>query len=324
MSTSTMIGLAVTELGKRAELMELPRPQPDDDSIIIKTAYSCVSIGTEMWIATGRRKDYGDPPFINGYQATGTVVEVGTNVDHVVEGDLVAVFCSGGAHGQFIKAKKHLVYKLEHESSLQTASMFVQPSVAANAYNLAHIEAGHIVYIVGQGFIGQCAAKLARLKGAYVIASDISPVRLKLSAEHCADWTIDASESPASLQILERFPEGADVVAESSGFTQLVDDAMTSCKKRGQFIFMGWYPDNITYNFNIPHQKQLSAFYPCFIGPRSVQESVIRMIENGSLPMEEHISHLVHWKDSAETYNTLFTPERNKYNVILFDWNSQH
>ncbi|NHN35374.1 zinc-dependent alcohol dehydrogenase [Paenibacillus agricola] len=323
MGSTTMIGLAVTELGKKAELIELLRPQVDDDSIVIQTAYSCVSIGTEMWIATGRRKDYGDPPFINGYQATGTVVELGANVDHVVEGDLVAVFCSG-AHGQFVKAKKHLVYKLNNESSLQTASMFVQPSVAANAYNLASIETGHLVYIVGQGFIGQCAAKLARLKGAYVISSDISPTRLKLSAKHCADWAIDASERPASQQILERFPEGADVVAESSGFTQLVDDAMTSCRKRGQFIFMGWYPDNITYNFNIPHQKQLSAFYPCFIGPRSVQESVIRMIENGSLPLQEHISHLVHWQDSAATYNTLFTPERNQYNVILFDWHSPH
>ena len=66
----TMNALTVTELGKKAELVEMPRPECDDDGVVIKTAYSGVSVGTEMWIAHGKRKDYGEVPFVNGYQAT--------------------------------------------------------------------------------------------------------------------------------------------------------------------------------------------------------------------------------------------------------------
>jgi threonine dehydrogenase-like Zn-dependent dehydrogenase len=144
--------------------------------VVIKTAYSGVSVGTEMWNAYGNLKFYGEPPFINGYQATGTVVEVGENLKWKYrEGDYVAVFCSG-AHAEFVKSKGDLIHKLSSEKSLQPCSMFVQPSVAMNAWNITGVEAGNTVYVIGQGLIGQCAALLARLKGAYVITSELGGI----------------------------------------------------------------------------------------------------------------------------------------------------
>lgn len=316
-----MIGLAVTELGKRAELREFPVPEPDVGSVIIQTHYSCVSIGTEMWIAHGKRKDYGDPPFIMGYQSTGVVAQTGSHVDHVRVGDFVAVF-GGHAHSQYVKARKERTFKLKGPASAKPAAMFVQPSVVAHAYNMASIRAGDVVYISGQGFIGQCAAKLAKMHGAYVITSDISPARLDISRSYCADWVIDASEGKPSEQILERFPEGIHIGVESTGYAALVDDVMTSCQTYGKFIFLGWYPGDIAYNFHIPHGKQITAYYPSGIGPRPVQEAVIRMIESGTLPMEELVSHHVHWEESSGLYNQLFTPERDNFNVIIIDWNT--
>lgn len=315
----TMKALAVTELGKKAEIIDMPRPQADNDSIVIKTAYSGVSIGTEMWIATGKRNDYGPTPFVNGYQATGTVVEVGANVKGVELGDFVAVFCSG-AHSEYVKARKELVHKLTRSESLRNCAMFVQPSVAANAWNMAGVNTGDVVYVVGQGLVGQCAAMLAKLRGAYVIASDIAADRLERSRAVCADWTIDSSDARAVDVIKSRFPDGADIVAESTGFEALLDDAMSSCRRKGTFVFLGWYPDSVSFHFQTPHGKQLKAVFPCFIGERPIREGVIRLIEAGTLNIGALISHEVDWTDSAALYNRLFTKERNDFNGIVFKW----
>lgn len=315
-----MKALAVTELGKRAEIMEMPDPVIDDDSIMIRTAYSGISIGTEMWIAEGRRQDYGPPPFVNGYQASGTVVEVGANAaDTVKIGDFVTVFCNG-AHAQYVKASRHHVHALASEASLRDCAMFVQPCVAANAWNLAKVNTGDTVYVVGQGLIGQCAAMLARLRGAYVVVSDISADRLARSRAYCADWAIDASVQSVPSAIRARFPEGIDIVAESTGFEALLDDALDASRRKGTFVFLGWYPDRVGFRYDVPHSKQLNAIFPCFIGDRPSREGVIRLIESGSLNLAGLISHEVRWDASPELYNQLFTKQRNAYNGIVINW----
>ncbi|MHA6482903.1 zinc-dependent alcohol dehydrogenase [Paenibacillus sp. strain BS8-2] len=317
---STMKALAITEIGKKAELLDMPRPQVDDNSIIIKTAYSGVSIGTEMWIAEGQRSDYGDPPFVNGYQASGRIVEVGANGrDQYKVGELVTVFCSG-AHSEYVKAGLRNVHKLSSEQSLKACSMFVQPSVAANAWNMAGVNMGDIVYIAGQGLIGQCAAMIARLRGAYVVASDISPDRIERSQAYCADWTIDASKENALAAFKERFPDGAAITAESTGFQALLDDTMMATQNKGTFVFLGWYPNRASFYFNTPHNKQLNAIFPCFIGQPPVREGVIRLMESGKLDMLSLISHDVHWSESDELYNRLFTKQRNDFNGIVIRW----
>lgn len=320
MSEKTMKALAVTKLGERAELVTMARPAADDNSVVIRTAYSGVSIGTEMWIAEGKRSDYGPPPFVNGYQATGTIVEAGRNAAGLFEvGEQVAVFCSG-AHAEYVKAGIHHTHKLSGESSLRPCALFVQPSVAANAWNMAGVNTGNTVYVVGQGLVGQCAAMLARLRGAYVIVSDIAAGRLERSRAHCADWVVDSSAETALEAIKRRFSGGVDIVAESTGFAALLDDAMSACRSKGMFVFLGWYPDNASFHFQTPHGKQLSAVFPCFIGDKPVREGVIRLIEQGKLDMPALISHDIGWQESEKLYNRLFTKERNAYNGITIKW----
>jgi len=317
--SDTMLALAVTELCKKAELREMPRPHAGADEIVIKTWYSGVSVGTEMWIAFGRRNDYGPVPFINGYQASGEVVEVGEGVTTFALGDAVTVFCNG-AHAPYVKARTNLSHKLPSPALAKSAAMFVQPAVGANALNHAGIKSGDNVLITGQGLIGQCTAIIARLRGAYVMASDISPERLQISAAHCADWTIDARSTKVSTAVKQRYPDGVDVVLESTGFMALLDDALESAKKGGKFVFEGFYPDNVQYNFTVPHMKELQAFYPCFIGPYSNQASIIRLMAMGALNMTPLISHTPNWRDSEAIYNALFTPERDRFNGIIIDW----
>lgn len=315
-----MTALAVIELSRKAELIEVPTPLVDKDTVVVRTAFSGVSVGTEMWRAIGRRTDYGSPPFINGYQATGVIEEVGESVTGLHRGDPVAVFCRG-SHAQFVRSTPDLVLPLAGEESLLPAALFVQPCVAANALNLAAVAAGDSVLVVGQGLIGQCTGILARLRGAYVVATEVAPRRLAVSRSRCADWTIDASQVTSVWETLKpRFPEGMDVVVESTGFQDLLNGAFECCRDGGRFVFEGWYPDEVSFHFHTPHRKQVTVSFPFFIGSRGVREAVIRLIESRILDMGPLISHVVGWRDSGEAYTKLFGPHGRDYNGLVFRW----
>lgn len=318
-SNRTMMALAVTELGKRAELREMPRPAAAPGELIVRVQYSGVSVGTEMWIANGRRNDYGPVPFINGYQASGTIAEVGEGVKGFAPGDLVTGFCDG-SHAQYMKTIPGWTHKLPSPESAKPASLFVQACVGALSLNMAGMQCGDTVLVIGQGLIGQMTAQLARLRGAYVVASDISPERLRVSAGLCADRVIDAKLGPVADQTKQDFPNGFDVVIESTGFTALVDDALRCASMHGRFVWEGFVPDNVTFNFSIAHNKQLRTFYPCFIGPYASQAGAVRLIASGKLQVDPLITHETQWRDAESVYNRLFNAERNALNGIVFDW----
>lgn len=321
MNGQTMKGLAIVEIGKRADLIEAPVPEIGEESVLVRTLFSGVSIGTEMWMATGQREGYGPVPFINGYQGVGEIVRLGGKVEGWAVGEQV-VFFGGQSHAQYVKVHRSLLHRLPDPAQAKGAALFVQPCVGANALNQAGVNCGDVVLVIGQGLVGQATAQLARLRGAYVIATDVAPVRLALSRQHCADWTLDAARADVPTALRERFPEGADVVIESTGFTGLLDQAFACAKTGGRFVFEGWYPGDVHYNFHVPHMKQLRAFYPCFIGGPGSREGVLRLIASGALRMAPLISHCVPWREAPRVYNLLFTDERNALNGIVFDWSA--
>jgi len=79
------------------------------------------------------------------------------------------------------------------------ASLFVQPSVGANALDLTEV-ASDPVLVAGKGLIGQTPAQLARMRGSSVVASVILEVRLDMARRHCADWVLDARDGLVARQ----------------------------------------------------------------------------------------------------------------------------
>lgn len=317
--SDTMKALAVTELGKRAAMLDMPVPRIADDQVLIRVHYSGVSIGTEMWIAHGKRSDYGDVPFVNGYQVTGEIAALGRDVEGHTEGDMVACFVSG-AHSQYAVGRADYLHKLPDVSLAKTASLFVQPSVGANGLNMAGLNCGDTVVVIGQGLIGQAMAQLCRLRGAYVIATDVEPSRIEIARRYCADEVLNAGDGPIHKQIKSRFEWGVDMVVESTGFDRLIDDALQCCNNRGKFIFLGFCPGAATYTFAHAHTRQITTFYPCFIGSHASREGVLRLMASGMLQIDPLITHLTPWTEAETLYNQLFTEQRDTFNGIVFDW----
>jgi 3-hydroxyethyl bacteriochlorophyllide a dehydrogenase len=312
--------LVISEL-RHAALGRRPVPEPGPDEVLLEVLYSGVSIGTELWAATGKHGGWGEPPFVPGYQAVGTVAGVGASVPEgaVALGETRACFALG-THRRYLTVSWTMTSRLDPPERLEEAALFVQPAVAANALNKAGVGSGDTVLVIGQGLIGQATAKLARLRGAYVVASDVSPERLGISQRHCSDRVIDASHGATSHQLADSFPDGLDVVIESTGFNALVDDGMRCVRTGGTFVFEGFYPDGLSFDFATPHHKQIRAVFPCFIGEKPSWEAILRRIVDGSLDLAPLISHRVPWTEADAVYNELFTPRRDSINGIVIDW----
>src|SRR5262249_31613553 len=105
-----------------------------------------------------------------------------------------------------------------------------------------------------------------------------------------------------------------------TGFVALVDDALRCVRHGGAFVFEGYYPDRLSFDFAVPHQKQVRAFFPCGIGDASSREGVLRMLARGELDLLPLGTNLQSWRDAARTYGRLFTSERDELNGIVFDW----
>ncbi len=306
-------------------LTDWPEPELGPDQVLLKVHFSGVSAGTERWMGTGAMRDprYGAPPFVPGYQASGEVVARGSRVADLAVGDLVVAFAPG-SHAAYVQAPRSTVHAVPAKRMTDIASLFVQPSVGANALNQAMVAAGDSVLVIGQGLVGQMTAQLARLRGAHVMASDISPVRLSMSKRYCADSVVDASAGPIIEQVSGRVPSGFDVVIESIGMSSLLDDALALVTPGGRFVFVGWHSDRVQFVFNHPHAKQIRAFFPSGIGPTQVANGVLGLMARGDLRLRPLITHTVQMQDAASVYNQLFTPESDQINAMVIDWRSSH
>lgn len=314
-------GLTIHKHGA-VELRNSAVAAPGKDELLIRTEYSGVSVGTEMAGAYGRNLLWGEPPFTPGYQSVGRIVQFGEmTTPHEFEiGDLVACFTGKGTHRSLTVASVARTHRVHETNLSKYAGLYVQPCVAANALNKSRVKSGDNVLVIGQGLIGQATALLARMRGAHVVATDVSPERLRFARELCAHEVFDTSQKACSELVLEKYPEGFDVVVESTGILPLVEEALKSVRFEGMVVFEGHYAGEIKFEFNLAHRKQIDAVFPFFIGEPKVRESVIDLITAGDFPMNRLVSHEISWREASNVYGMLFGPERDSLNGILIDW----
>lgn len=303
------------ELGRRAV------PRPGRGKILVRTDFSGVSIGTEMLAASGVRPVWGPAPFTPGFQGVGQIVEFGPDTDQngLAIGDSVACFADG-THGAYFVADLELSYPIEETESYHLAALFVPAAVGLNAIDKAGLTAGDTVLILGQGLIGQVTAMLARDRGAYVVVSEVSPQRRAVSQRYCADRVIDGSAGSAWSQLELDFPGGFDLVIESTGVPALIDEGLECLRFEGTFVFEGVYADQVSFTFELAHERQINAVFPWFIGNSGIRRTVLDRIVSGSLDFDPLITDRVIWTNADDTYRRLFSEERDHVNGIVIDW----
>jgi len=238
---------------------ERPKPEIKEGEILVKVKASGIC-GTDVMEWYRLKK----APYIPGHEIAGDVVE--SKSDKFKVGDRVFVshhvpcneckYCKEGNHtacetlhkgnydpggfSEFIRIPKINVengtYLLEN-LTYEEGTMIEPLACCLRGQRIINIKPNHTVLILGSGLSGLLNIKVAKLKGAKVIATDINEYRLKKAKEYGADEVIDVSKQELDLK--------ADKIIICTGAAKAVEQAFNCIDKKGTILFFAIPKDNI-------------------------------------------------------------------------------
>jgi threonine 3-dehydrogenase len=253
--------------GPGFELRDVRTPSIRDDEVLIQVRRAGVC-GTDVHIydwdawAQGRCR----PPFTVGHEFAGDVVQVGSLVTDVKEGDRVTaeghIVCgrchlcrTGNAHvcpntkiigvdrdgcfADFIAMPATNVWHLDAAVSYEIGGIH---DPMGNAFHTALADTempGKTVLITGCGPIGLFAVGICRVAGASrIIASDVNPTRLALARTMGAHDAVTPPEAAAAVKAATN-GLGVDVVLEMSGVPAAIHQAFGLVRVGGRVQMLG-------------------------------------------------------------------------------------
>ena len=207
-------------------------------------------------------------PIILGHEFSGDVVEIGSGVKNVSEGDRVVVnaliycgqcfYCgigeynmcfklgstglaSDGGFAEFVTVPSYATYKIPPEVTYEMGT-FVEPlAVALRAVKRGRAHVGNTAAVVGAGPIGLLVQQAATACGAgKVYAIEPIPERRKLARNLGATEVFNPSEGDVSKEI-HALTDGmrADVAYECVGNQVAFDTAVRVTGRRGMIVMVG-------------------------------------------------------------------------------------
>ncbi len=312
----------------RVELMDYTPEPPEAGEMLVRTRYSGVSQGTELWALGGHREELTFPT-IPGYQSIGVIEQLGPDVEGYEVGQRVLFHRSRPATGwteTWMAGHVSLATApidndpaplvLDGEIDPVAASILAMAAVSHRGVSMLDIKLGDVAVVLGQGLIGQTAAQLARAAGATVIACDTVARRLELSAEHSADRVVNVAEQDLLETVLSLRPNGVDIVIDTTGRADLFDTWVDLLRVEGQVLMQGYYPDPISFDFFRTHLKRPKIAIACGIGDT---RACLELLHHGRLSLRPLVTHLVSIDEAPEIYRAMARRDPSILGAV-FDW----
>lgn len=262
--------------GGGAVVEEVPAPAVGRKNILVRVAFSCISVGTEgaglaaaavplykralrqpenvrlalkmvqeqgvgkTWRRIQGVLQAGQP---TGYSASGEVVAVGEEVTGFSVGDRVACAGAGVAnHAEFIDVPVNLAVPVPQTVSLENACTVTLGAIALQGVRRAAPTLGETVVVIGLGILGQLTVQLLRANGCRVIGLDPEAARLTLAQQQPGVLVLNPQSDPVVNQVAWHTDGlGADavIITAAAPDHEIVRLAMQACRKKGRVVLVG-------------------------------------------------------------------------------------
>jgi predicted dehydrogenase/threonine dehydrogenase-like Zn-dependent dehydrogenase len=224
-------------------LLEVPVPACRPGGVIVRSAFSVISAGTEMmkisesklsllgkararpdqvrkvmqsvrqqgFIATYQkvmnRLDSYTPL---GYSLSGVVAEVGEGVEKLRVGDLVA--CAGNQyalHAEYNWVPESMCLPVPARVDLRQAAFTTVAAIALQGMRQSELRLGETACVIGLGLLGQILVRLLRGAGIFVVGIDVVEDRCRMA--------VSAGATACAVPGSQRFDMLRGAIAELSG-----------------------------------------------------------------------------------------------------------
>ena len=284
---------------------------------------SALTCGTD--VKTYRR---GHPVLIKqipsgfGHEFAGIVEKVSEGVTNVKVGDRVVCansapcgecfYCKreeynlcenldllNGAYAEYIVVPERIVKKntliVPDNLPLYKAAFCEPLANVVHGAERTDIKPNQTVGIIGIGPIGLMFARVAKLKGARVIAAGRNPVKLRLAEEFAhADEVVDLKKYPNPERIFKEFSDegkGLDVIVECVGLPEIWERAFSCVRPGGTVHFFGGCKSGSTVTFDTTKMhygdiKLMSVFHHT---PKYFRQA-LDLISSGKIDVDKLIT----------------------------------
>lgn len=318
---------------------EFPVPPPPPGHLLVRTAVSAISPGTEMLVYRGELPrdlalDATIPalaqaptyPLTYGYAAAGQVMAVGAQADEGWLGRWVFAFTPHASH--FI-VPVSAALPLPQDVSPEQAVFLPNMESAVNFLMDGAPQLGEEAVVFGQGVVGLLTtALLARFPLRTLVGVDAIPGRRARGQTLGAHQSLDptAPEWPASVAAA-LIGEGADLVFELSGNPLALDQAIQVAGFGARLIVGSWYGSKpVTLNLGGPfHRKrlrllssQVSTVDPRHSGRWDKERRLsLAWHHLTTVPVSSLVTHRIPLDDGAEAYRLIHRQSHETLQVIL-------
>ncbi len=214
-----MKAIRVHELGgaDKLSLDEIEKPTPKADEVLIKVAAAGINYADTM-MRSGNYLTKPDLPLVLGYEAAGTIEELGEKVTNLKIGQRVLATVSSGGYAEFATAKANLTMPIPDELGFgESTALLVQGLTALGLLN--ETKSGQTILIhAAAGGVGSLLVQLAKHKGLRVLGTASSDEKLKLVTDLGADFAINYTEDNWTDEVLKATEnKGVDWLIEMVG-----------------------------------------------------------------------------------------------------------
>ena len=280
------------------QLSDVPTPRASAGHLLIHTATTLVSAGTERMLV-----DFGkanllnkvrqqpdkvrmvldkvrtdglvttieavqsklDQPLALGYCNVGVVAELGPGVEGFASGERVV---SNGKHAEVVCVPKNLCAKIPDGVSDETASFTVLAAIGLQGIRLVNPTLGECVVVTGLGLIGLVTVQMLRAQGCRVLGIDFDPTRLALARQFGAE-VVNPGAGEDVLSAAQAFSRGrgvdAVIITASTKSNEPVSQAANMCRQRGRIVLVGVVGLELSRaDF---YEKELNFQVSCSYGP---------------------------------------------------------
>jgi 2-desacetyl-2-hydroxyethyl bacteriochlorophyllide A dehydrogenase len=293
---------------------EIPEPKAGEVLIRIKACGVC---GTDHSLFVGAFP--ASFPVIIGHEFAGDVVALGEGVSTLHVGDRVTVdpnrvchkcdycrmgkehLCANrlsmgveidGGDAEYCVMTESNVYRIPDHVTYEQAAFCEPLACAVHGMDLAHVNHGDTVLILGAGGMGNLLTQLAALRGAVnIIVSEPNKKRRELALENGATHVIDPGTEDVDAELRKIRRIGADVIVEAAGNLSLQAQSIYYSRKGGTIVWFGCSPMDKTvpvnsYDINDRELTVLGSFNNQFATARAVE-----LLSSQKIRVENLVSH---------------------------------
>ena len=270
-----------------------------------------------------------------GHEPVCMVEEIGSEVKKFAVGDLVTGHISRSFASHVITGTQGLV-KIPDTNKRKDFCLGEPLSCVTNIVRATQAEYGDSIAVIGCGVMGLLSiSALAGKALQHLIAIDLDDNRLQEAVKYGATDTINPAKQDAEAVVFDLTGgRGVDAVIEISGSLKALGTALSIIKIperygsrcRGKIIVGSLYAKESVWETEMGYNMMLRvpeihSVHPMY--SRDLEEDVRRAVEgyvNGSLPVDQMISHVYDFADIARGFKDLNSGDPAfRKGVVLFD-----